>query len=257
MNPTPTPNKAVRITADLSAIPFPCWIYCNHPDIGWWRCLGLAMFENDSMKDAFPDTHWLPDSSVRPSFAPEEDKPEKPETTKPTGRLYDSVESMCIGEGIPVPLGAATRDMNGKPDCQYCGGTGRVSYSAGGESRLDMCGCHAPSVPAVGGLIRERVRGTLELIKLNSPSLEAATGQMLAALAPYLAPQPTGKQAEGVRDSELIDFIQAHAGSVRLQWKGPVGRWLIEKRIKHPFETDIPDLRAALRSSNQTGEGRG
>jgi hypothetical protein len=31
--------------------------------------------------------------------------------------------------------------LRGKPGCCYCGGTGVVSYTAGGSTKLDDCGC--------------------------------------------------------------------------------------------------------------------
>jgi hypothetical protein len=31
-----------------------------------------------------------------------------------------------------------------KPVCEWCGGTGRVAWSAGGQSKLDVCECAAP-----------------------------------------------------------------------------------------------------------------
>lgn len=29
----------------------------------------------------------------------------------------------------------------GKPNCKHCGGTGRISWTAGGSTKIDQCGC--------------------------------------------------------------------------------------------------------------------
>lgn len=154
---------------------------------------------------------------------------------------------------------------------------------------------HAPSVPAVDGAQQalSRAADTIEKmdqihddIMINGPrctcgdcdewcerctkssKLSSLAASELSDLTPYLAPHPTGKQAEGVTDTEMLEWLIANAArviSAAKEMGGLEGGYFVfwgdteddgewqNRRYSTPREA----IAAALRSSNQTGEGRG
>lgn len=219
MNPSPTPNEAVRITAE-SQPQFPCWLH--HPNTTYSKWSYWAMHD-DAIGDGF--THWHPDQETAPPFAPEEDN-------------YEAVKKeVGLNQSSPVPDWAMAHasDVVIAHEAVY----GQIPESSVLRCAIaDKIARHAPSVPAVGG-VREAVEAALPRDSANKhivswPRDYAETvDRILAALAPYLAPaqrvspdedsdkaralrilelglpldesvpgvtapHPTGKQAEGV-----------------------------------------------------------
>lgn len=70
-----------------------------------------------------------------------------------TDQLWDALRVECCSTGLKAhrivmlsrpQLALAIASLSkpsGRPGCRFCGGTGQVSYSAGGDTRLDKCGC--------------------------------------------------------------------------------------------------------------------
>jgi hypothetical protein len=63
-----------------------------------------------------------------------------------TRSLTLTVQEHAQHVGLPIarfanPKAQKCYTYRGKPGCRFCGGTGRVSYTAGGSTKLDECGC--------------------------------------------------------------------------------------------------------------------
>jgi hypothetical protein len=128
---TPASTPAPQKITPESRFVFPCWAY-HVPSVRWVR---LKTHFDIGLGIArqllgFGYSHYAPDSETAPTCTPSE------------------------GE---------------KPACKYCGGTGVVSYSAGGESRLDECGCGATPQPTHSAQEAAK-RAAMTLVPVASPT---------------------------------------------------------------------------------------
>lgn len=293
MNP-PTPNKAVRIGPDSQPV-FPCWLWC--PQENAWAHANHTQAEIAERFTArwWPFTHYHPDQETAPTFAPEE----KPchVCGEPESKPGSSVCSATHGQHAPsVPAVEGVREVIERV---VIGFSDTETEIENGPRELDpfeqmqvneilsaLTPYLAPAQRTNNFDLAERIAGVL----LNEPDKNnldnrVAFAAVVDRVLPVLSSHPTGKQAEGVRDTQMLDFLQQYmtgsgypiqlksgrdeegarqnhveltvgigSGPWQKSFRSPPGGITLRSCLAHAMKLEG---QAALRSSSQTGEGRG